>query len=110
MKDQLLKLKPAYDSRFTGRFQCVLALLIGVILLGVANPTKAIDPVWEYKVVILQGVTAGGTIEKDAKGFYVDTKRTRDLNALAVDGWEVIAAMGSTGTDHTVYLRRKRRK
>lgn len=88
---------------------CVWGMLLTAILVCMTRPVTAQDAVWEYKVVILQGVTAGGTIKKDASGVYVDTKRTQVLNTLAAEGWEVVAAMGSLGTDHTVYLRRRLR-
>lgn len=83
------------------------AMLIVAALAIMAYDALADDAAWEFKVVILQGVTAGGTLERDAEGIYVDTKRTRALNTLAADGWEVVAMTGSVATDHTVYLRRR---
>lgn len=77
------------------------------LIVVCAAPAAAADAGWEYQVVILQGVTAGGTVEKQARGVYVDTRRTQILNELAVDGWEVISAFGAPGMDHAVYLRRE---
>ena len=73
-------------------------------------PVWANDGSWEYQVIILQGVTAGSTLEKQAKGFALDTRRTKILNELAADGWEVISVIGAPLTDHAVYLKRKRNK
>jgi hypothetical protein len=83
------------------------ATLLMTALAVSAGPTAwAGESAWEYRVVILQGVTAGGSIEKQSSGVYVDTKRTSALNELAAQGWEVIAVIGAPGTDHAVYLRR----
>jgi hypothetical protein len=89
-------------------FKRILPILLVAFLVTTAQLSQADEPTWEYKVVILQGVTAGGTIEKDANGVYVDSLRTRALNRLAAEGWEVIAVLGAVATDHTVYLRRLR--
>ena len=59
------------------------------VLLIIVMPIRADDDSWEYQVIILQGVTAGSTLEKQAKGISLDTRRTRILNELAADGWEV---------------------
>ena len=83
-----------------------LLLSIG-FLLALITPVWAGGETWEYQVVILQGVTAGGTIEKQASGVSVDTRKTRMLNELAAEGWEVVAVIGAGVADHTVYLRRK---
>lgn len=80
------------------------------LLVNIGTPVWADDGVWEYQVVIVQGITGGGTIEKQTSGVYVDTKRTRALNELAADGWEVVSVIGGSVTDHTVYLRRKLKK
>jgi hypothetical protein len=82
------------------------ALLLS-LLMGIAVPVWADGGDWEYQVIILQGITAGGRVEKQAKGIYVDTKKTETLNALAADGWEVVSVVGAPGADHTVYLRRR---
>ena len=82
-------------------------VLIVAALIVMAYDAWADDAAWEFKVVILQGVTAGGTLERNAEGIYVDTRRTRALNTLAADGWEVVAMTGAVATDHTVYLRRR---
>lgn len=76
------------------------------LLVAVVAPAWAGEGGSEYRVVILQGITAGGTVEKQAAGIYVDTKRTRALNDLAAEGWEVVAVIGAPGMDHAVYLRR----
>jgi len=82
-------------------------VFIAAALIIATHDARAETAAWEYKVVILQGVTAGGTIEKDAHGIYVDIKRTRALNTLAAEGWEVVTVTGAVATDHTVYLRRR---
>lgn len=82
--------------------------LLSVVLVSMIPLAHADGPIWEYKVVILQGVMAGGTIEKESKGVYVDIKRTEFLNDLAANGWEVVTVLGGLGTDHCVYLRRKK--
>lgn len=86
----------------------IAAILLTAILLSMTPVARAEVPVWEYKVVIVQGVTAGGTIEKESRGVYVDIKRTEILNELAAEGWEVVTVLGGLGTDHCVYLRRKK--
>ena len=80
------------------------------VLLMLTLPVRANDGSWEYQVIILQGVMAGSTLEKQAKGFSLDTRRTKILNELAADGWEVISVIGAPLTDHGVYLRRKLNK
>jgi len=82
-------------------------ILILSLFYGTGVSAWADDQDWEYKVVILQGVTAGGTIKKIASGISVDTKKTKVLNELASDGWEVISVIGSLVADHVVYLRRE---
>jgi len=77
------------------------------LLISSATTVWADDAGWEYQVVVLQGMTAGGTMEKQASGVYVDAKRTRALNELANDGWEILSVIGEAGADHAVYLRRK---
>ena len=85
----------------------IAVTLIAAALFIATQGVLADDAAWEFKVVVLQGVTAGGTIEEDAGGIYVDRKRTRALNTLAADGWGVIAVTGAVATDHPVYLRRR---
>ena len=82
-------------------------VLAAAFLLVIADAARADAADWEYKVVIVQGMTAGGTIERESSGVYVDTKRTRALNDLAAQGWEVIAVIGTLAGDHAVYLRRR---
>ena len=80
------------------------------VLLMLTLPVRANDGSWEYQVIILQGVMAGSTLEKQTKGFSLDTRRTKILNELAADGCEVISVIGAPLTDHAVYLRRKLNK
>jgi len=77
------------------------------MLLLIVVPSRANGEGWEYQVIILQGLSAGSSLEKQAKGFSLDTRRTRILNELAADGWEVVSVIGGPVTDHAVYLRRK---
>ena len=91
-------------------FRFMRSILLLGLLLGLAMPVGADDGGWEYQVVILQGITAGGTIEKQDRGIYVDTRRTEALNQLADDGWELISVIAGPGADHSLYLRRHRNK
>jgi hypothetical protein len=88
-------------------FRLTRSMLLMCLLFGMGAPAWASDESWEYKVVILQGVTVGGTIKEIASGVSVDTKKTKSLNELASDGWEVISVIGSLVADHVVYLRRE---
>jgi len=88
-------------------FRLIRLMLLMSLLFGIGAPTWANDENWEYKVVILQGVTAGGTIKEIASGISVDTKKTKSLNELASDGWEVISVIGTLVADHVIYLRRE---
>jgi len=90
--------------------QLLRTFLVLSILLMIVMPIRADDERWEYQVIILQGVTGGSTLEKQAKGISLDTRRTRILNELAADRWEVVAVIGGAVTDHAVYLRRKLNK
>ena len=82
--------------------------ILNLALLWVlVTPAWAAGDGWEYQVVILQGVTAGGSIKKQASGVSIDTKKTEVLNELAAQGWEVVAVLGAPVADHAVYLRRK---
>ena len=85
------------------RAMLILGLTVAVTVAAMADSHNR-----EYQVVILQGITAGGSFEKQSSGIYVDTKKTEALNSLAAAGWEVIAVVGAPGADHTVYLRRER--
>lgn len=87
------------------KFLRSVLLLTAFLILTV--PVRANDGSWEYQVIILQGVMAGSTLEKQAKGLSLDTRRTNILNELAADGWEVISVIGAPLTDHAVYLKRK---
>jgi len=80
--------------------------LLLITLLMIVMPIRA-DDSWEYQVIILQGIAAGSTLEKQGRGISLDTRRTRILNELAADGWEVVSVIGGPVTDHAVYLRRK---
>lgn len=82
-------------------------VLVALSLL-VAAPALSDSHNWEYQVVILQGIAAGGSIKKQSSGIYIDSRKTEALNSLAADGWEVVGVVGATGADHTVYLRRRR--
>jgi hypothetical protein len=99
---------------FIGEVTKMIKLLRTILLLStllmIVMPIRADDDSWEYQVIILQGVTAGSTLEKQAKGISLDTRRTRILNELAADGWEVVSVIGGPVTDHAVYLRRKLNK
>ncbi len=83
------------------------SVLLLCMLLTLTVPARADDASWEYQVIILQGVLAGSILEKQGKGFSLDTRRTQILNELAEDGWEVIAVIGAPLTDHAVYMKRK---
>jgi hypothetical protein len=83
------------------------AVCLGLLATLMALPVVADNHTWEYQVVILQGITAGGAIEKLAKGVSLDTRKTETLNKLASEGWEVVAVVGAPVSDHTVYIRRK---
>jgi hypothetical protein len=85
-------------------------IILAVLFLGFSTPALADNVAWQYRVVILKGITGGGTIEKQSNGIYLDTKKTEALNRLAEDGWEVVAVAGAPGADDTVYLRRQRRR
>lgn len=98
---------PSFAHRRHVILRWIAILAIAMLLLLVAQCARSDEPAWEYKVVILQGVTAGGTIEKDANGVFVDTGKTKTLNTLAAAGWEVITVVGGLTTDHSVYLRRR---
>ena len=91
-------------------FRMTRALVLVGLLLNAWTAAWADDDGWEYKVVLMQGITRGGSLEKQAGGVYVDTTRTRMLNELGADGWEVIEVIGAPAGDHTVYLRRQGRK
>ena len=88
------------------RTTLLLTMLLTMLLMTMM-PIRADDGNWEYQVIILQGFTAGNTLEKQAKGVSLDTRRTRILNELAADGWEVVSVIGGPVTDHAVYLKRK---
>ena len=90
--------------------QLLRTFLLLSILLMTVMPIRADDERWEYQVIILQGVTGGSTLDKQANGISLDTRRTQILNELAADRWEVVAVIGGPVTDHAVYLRRKLNK
>ena len=85
------------------------SMIAVMVTLGLAIPASGNEVSWEYQVVILQGVSAGGSIKRQASGIAVDSKKTRMLNELAAEGWEVIAIVGAPIADHAVYLKRKQR-
>ena len=75
-------------------------------LIGIAAPAWTDEGEFEYQVVILQGIAAGGTLKKLSSGIFLDRKKTEALSVLAAEGWEVLSVVGS-GADDTVYLRRR---
>ncbi len=83
------------------------ALVFAGLLLNAWTAAWADGDGWEYRVVLMQGITTGGSLAKQADGVYVDTTKTTLLNELAADGWEVIEVIGAPAGDHTVYLRRQ---
>jgi hypothetical protein len=85
----------------------IRSIFLLCVFLMMVGPVWADEGSWEYQVIILQGVTAGSKLERQAKGFALDTRRTKILNELAADGWEVISVVGAPLTDHAVYLKRK---
>ncbi|MDJ0760699.1 MAG: DUF4177 domain-containing protein [Woeseiaceae bacterium] len=89
------------------RTTTILAL---VSILGLVEPVWSDEGEWEYQVVILKGITAGGTIERKSSRIYIDTNKTEALAELAADGWEVVSVVGAPGSDDSVYLRRPRKK
>lgn len=82
-------------------------ILLLILFVSPGARAWADDVVGEYKVVILQGFAGGAELDKQQRGLYVDAKRTRLLNELAAQGWELVSVVGASGADHTVYLRRK---
>lgn len=92
------------------RFKLKLSALCLGLLLVATTPASFAANDWECQVAILQGFAAGGSVKKQASGIYVDTKKTEALNTLAAEGWEVMAVAGAAGANHTVYLRRDRRR
>jgi len=90
------------------KFKQIIMIIFLGLLLSIAPPALSDDSDWEYQVVILKGITAGGTIKKQSSGIYIDTKKTEALNALAAEGWKVLSVVGAPGADNTVYLRRQR--
>ena len=91
-------------------------LVLTAALLFVAGYAYA-GSQWEYKMVYL--TVWGEEMESFAipkrleevvavdGGWYVDPTRTRMLNELAADGWELITVVGSAGGEHGAYLRRQ---
>ena len=90
-------------------FKKTTTILFMSFLVGIAAPVWSNESEFEYQVVILQGITAGGALEKQSSGIVVDKKKTEALSVLAAEGWEVLSVVGS-GADDTVYLRRRRIK
>ncbi len=91
-------------------FRMMGSLLLLGLLVNIAAPVGADDGGAEYKVVVVQAMTANPRLEKQTRGVYVDTVRTRLLNELTVDGWEVVSVIGQPGADHVIYLRRSLKK
>ena len=91
-------------------FRYTTMILPLVFLLGFAEPVWSDESEWEYQVVILKGITAGGTIAKKSSRIFVDVNKTEALAELAAEGWEVVSVVGAPGSDDAVYLRRPRRQ
>ncbi len=85
------------------------SLLLLVLLVSPLASASADEVAGEYKVVILQGIAGGVELAKQERGLYVDSRRTRVLNELAAEGWEIVSVIGASGGDHTLYLRRQTR-
>lgn len=80
-------------------------LLITVLILS--NNVQANNN-WEYQVVFLPGPVAGARIVKQAHGGYLDPAKTKILNELGAQGWELVSVTGQSGSDHAAYLRRQK--
>ncbi len=91
-------------------FKRITTVLALVLFLGSVEPVWSDESEWEYQVVILKGITAGGAIERKSNRIYIDTNKTEALAELAADGWEVVSVVGAPGSDDSVYLRRPRKK
>lgn len=83
------------------------AFLLAVFLLIMQSAFA--ESQWEYQVVFLPGTVGGSAISQQPSGAYLDPVKTKILNELAKDGWEVITVTGASGADHAAYLRRPRR-
>ena len=90
-------------------FRRTTTILPLILFLGLAEPAWSDESAWEYQVVILKGITAGGRIDKRSNRIFIDVNKTEALAELAAEGWEVVSVVGATGSDDTVYLRRPRR-
>ena len=86
------------------------SILFFSLLVNVGAPVGADDGGGEYKVVVVQAMRALPRLEKQATGFYVDTVRTRLVNELAADGWEVVSVIGQPLGDHVIYFQRSQQK
>lgn len=89
------------------RRQLLRSALFISLLVATAS-ALATQPAWEYLVIFLPGTAAGATVEKHSSGGFRDATKTKILNNLARDGWEVVSVVGASGADHAVYLRRKK--
>lgn len=78
-----------------------------IILLIMHFPLLSIASEWEYKVVFLPGTATGAKVIKEASGAYLDASKTKILNKLGKDGWELISVTGDSGADHALYMKRK---
>jgi hypothetical protein len=86
--------------------KCSTVILSVIVFLAAVTPAWSDDQQWEYQVVIVKGITAGGAIKKQSSRIFLDEGKTEALATLAADDWEVLSVVGTTGADDTVYLRR----
>ena len=79
-----------------------------LILLLALLPISSFAQSWEYLVIFLPGTATGTKVEPHKSGGYVDINKTKILNNLAEDGWEIISVTGQSGADHAVYMRKQK--
>ncbi len=81
-------------------------VLISFLICTGANASNS---KWEYQVVFLPGTVSGAEVIKQSHGGYLDPTKTKILNTLADQGWEIISVTGQSGSDHAIYLRRQKK-
>lgn len=74
----------------------------------ICSSAGAASAKWEYQVVFLPGAVSGADVVKQAHGGYLDPTKTKILNTLAEQGWEIVSVTGQSGSDHAIYLRRQK--
>ncbi len=89
-------------------FRMMLSIMVLSVLVNIWVSVGAAASGWEYRVVLAQHIRGSRGLEELTRGIFIDTDRTRLLNELAADGWEVITVIGVPGADHTIYLRRNK--